>query len=573
VIYEDRTGTIWLGTRGGLYSLKGEEMKRYSTTDGLAGDDIKDILEDENGDLWIATYGGLSRWRSGRFDSFTSKDGLPSPYVRTLFSDGRGTLWIGTYDSGLSRFRDGKFVNYTTAEGLFSNGVFRILDDGLGNFWMSCNRGIFRVSKEQLEEFAAGKLRRVTSIAFGKDEGLVSTECNGGQQPAGIRSHDGKLWFPTQGGIAVIDPNQITSNPNPPPVVIEEALVDRSSVALSSQLQIGPGQENLEIRYAGLSFINAQHMAFRYRMEGLENDWIEAGTRRSVQYSHLAPGRYTFVVIAANADGVWNTTGARLQIVVVPPFWRTWWFLSVVSLILMGIAYTFYRYQMSRLQRAHAMQRAFSQQLIELQEGERKRIAAGLHDSLGQQLLVIKNRALLGLRTPDRPGPEQTQLEEISSLSSQALDEVREIAYDLHPYQIDRLGLTKAIQAMVRKVAAVSEIEFSTEIDNIDGVFPSHSEINIYRIVQESINNVLKHSQARTATVTIKRELQTVAISISDDGKGFLPNLEDPVRSGFGLIGIAERARMLGGSQTVHSTVGQGATIIVTLALPEKQNG
>ncbi len=571
VIYEDRSGTIWLGTRVGLYSIRGEEIKRYTTADGLTGDEIRDILEDQTGDLWIATYGGVTRFRDGRFESFSTQHGLPSNYVRTLFSDNHGTLWIGTYDGGLSRFRDGKFVNYTTADGLFSNGVFRILDDGLGNFWMSCNRGIFRVSKEQLEEFAAGKLRRVTSISFGKHEGLASTECNGGQQPAGTRARDGKLWFPTQGGIAVIDPAEITPNPNPPPVLIEEALVDRNSVALEPQVQIGPGEENLEIRYTGLSFINAQNMAFRYRMEGLDNDWIEAGTRRSVQYAHLPPGRYTFSVIAANADGVWNNTGASLVIVVVPPFWRTWWFMGLVSLLLMGVAYTFYRYQVSRLSRAHAMQQAFSQQLIELQEGERKRIAAGLHDSLGQHLLIIKNRALLGLQTPANEGEDHTQLEEISNLSSQALDEVREIAYDLHPYQIDRLGLTKAIQAMVRKVAAASEIEFSTDIDNIDGVFPSDSEINIYRIVQESINNVLKHSQARSANVSIKREPRSVEISVSDDGKGFPGNAATSGRSGFGLIGISERARMLGGTQTFSSTPGEGSTITVKLELTEKQ--
>jgi signal transduction histidine kinase len=227
----------------------------------------------------------------------------------------------------------------------------------------------------------------------------------------------------------------------------------------------------------------------------------------------------------------------------------------------------------SRLHRAHATQRAFSQQLIELQEGERKRIAAGLHDSLGQHLLIIKNRALLGLQTPATDSYEQTQLEEISSLSSQALDEVREIAYDLHPYQIDRLGLTKAIQAMIRKVASASEIEFSTDIDNIDGVFPSDSEINVYRIVQETINNVLKHSDARRAKVTIKRGPQNVEISISDDGKGFLPNSLEPGRAGFGLIGISERARMLGGTQAVTSTPGQGSTIVVKLEVPEKNNG
>jgi ligand-binding sensor domain-containing protein/signal transduction histidine kinase len=569
VIYEDRSGVLWLGTRVGLYRYAGGEMKHYTTADGLAGNDVKDILEDRNGDFWIATYGGLSRWRNGQIESSTVKDGLASNYVRTLYEDGNGTLWVGTYDGGLSRYRDGKFVNYTTADGLFSNGVFRILDDGAGNFWMSCNRGIFRVSREQLESFAAGKVRRITSVPFGKDEGLVSTECNGGQQPAGIKTRDGRLWYPTQGGVAMIDPHEVTTNSYAPPVVIEEALLDRSPLALGSNLQIGPSQSNLEIHYTGLSFINAQHVVFRYRMEGLDPDWIEAGTRRTVQYAHLPPGNYTFTVIAGNADGVWNTTGARLQITVVPPFWRTWWFSILAGVVLVGFAYAFYRFQLTRLRKAHATQRAFSQQLIELQEGERKRIAAGLHDSLGQNLLIIKNRALLGLQTPGENGAAHIQLEEISNVSSQALDEVREIAYDLHPYQMDRLGLTKALKAMLRKVAAASDIELSMDIDNIDGLLPTDSEINIYRIVQESINNILKHSHARTAQVAIKREPNSVQISVIDDGRGFSPNAAPPARTGFGLLGISERARMLGGKYSIQSTPGAGAKVIVKLELPE----
>jgi signal transduction histidine kinase/ligand-binding sensor domain-containing protein len=571
-IFEDRNGDFWFGTRTGLYRYSGAGPAiRYGTSDGLASDDVRDIIEDRNGDIWIGSYGGLTRWHDGKFTSLTTKDGLASNTVRSLYEDAAGTLWIGTYDGGLSRFRDGKFVNYTTTDGLFSNGIFRVLEDARGNFWMSCNRGIFRVRRDQLEDFAAGRIRRLTCVPYGKEDGLAQTECNGGQQPAGIKTHDGKLWFPTQGGVVVIDPNEVTTNSMAPPVVIEDASLDRQPVLSGPSLRIDPGRENLEIRYTGLSFINSEHVAFRYRMEGLENDWVEAGARRTAQYAHLPPGHYTFRVIAANADGVWNTTGATLQIIVVPPFWRTWWFTIMVGVTLLGIAYAFYRVQISRLQRSHAAQRAFSQQLIELQEGERKRIAAGLHDSLGQNLLIIKNRALLGLQGPGNHDGVRNQLEEISGISSQTLDEVREIAHALHPYQMERLGLTKAIQSMLRNVADVSDIIFSTEIDNIDGLFPSESEINIYRIVQESVNNILKHSGAKSARIAIKREPRTVLITIADDGRGFSADAIANQQSsgGFGLRGMAERARMLGGKQTVQSTPGGGTTLMIKLETQE----
>ena len=249
-------------------------------------------------------------------------------HIRSLFEDERGTLWIGTYDSGLSRFAGGKFTNYKKENGLFSDGVFQILPDDRGNFWMSSNQGIYRVSRSELEEFAAGKRKTIISTAYGKSDGMLSTEANGGGQPAGIKMRDGRLWFPTQNGVAIINPASVKTNPLPPPVVIEDARIDNETVGnLPKQIEILPGQENLEIDYTGLSFIKPEQVRFRYRLEGLDEDWTEAGNRRTAFFPHLAPGEYTFRVIAANSDNVWNEKGAALKIVVKPPFYRTWFFL------------------------------------------------------------------------------------------------------------------------------------------------------------------------------------------------------------------------------------------------------
>jgi hypothetical protein len=285
----------------------------FTTKDGLAGDDTKVILPDGKGGLWLGSLGGLTHFKDGRFRKWTEHDGLPGNTVRALKQDGDGTLWIGTYDSGLVRFRDGKFTSFTTRDGLFDNGVFQMLEDDFGWLWMSCNRGIYRVRKQELNDFADGKSKTINSIAYGKGDGMPSAECNGGRWPAGVRARDGKLWFPTMAGVAVIDPATVRTNTQPPPVVIEEMKIDNQTVAVEllnsalrtpqSAIQLAPQQTSFEIQYTALSFLNSENIRFRYKLEGLDQNWIEAGTRRTAYFSHVSPGEYTFKVIAANSDG------------------------------------------------------------------------------------------------------------------------------------------------------------------------------------------------------------------------------------------------------------------------------
>lgn len=570
-IYQDREGAMWFGSDQGLRRYKDGALQVYTTADGLAGNDVRAITEDRQGNLWAGTFSGLTRLKDGVLTSYTTRDGMGGNYVRALYEDAEGVVWIGTYDGGLTRFKDGRFTAYTTREGLFNNGVFQILEDGRGNFWMSCNLGIYRVSRQQLTDFAEGKLRAITCIPYGRQDGMLNIECNGGMQSAGIRTRDGKLWFPTQEGVAIIDPASVPLNSEPPPVILEEILVDRVATDWqhgADRFEVGPDRESIEIHYTGLSFIKPEYVSFRYRLEGLDHDWVDAGTRRAVYYSHLPPGDYTFQVIAANSDGVWNTTGASIQIRVIPPFWRTWWFAGLAVMAALAIAFAINERRLARLKKAHAAQEAFSRQLIASQEQERKRIAAELHDSLGQNLLIIKNWALLGLSATDESAGGKQELHEISDTVSQSIDEVREIAYNLRPYQLDEIGLTRTVQAMLRKVASASGIHFSVELDPVDGLFSKEDEINFYRILQECVNNIVKHAQATVATVTIRREAQMIAVTIEDNGKGFAVDAPPAAagKKGFGLTGIAERARMLGGQQLIHSTAGQGT--VVSLMIP-----
>lgn len=594
VIAQDGAGTLWFGSGDGLRRITVEELGNkgirekksassnisrtplfpypptaFTVRDGLPNNDVKALHFDLSGKLWIGTLSGLAKYENERLTAYTEKDGLSGNHVRSIYEDSEGTLWIGTYDNGLTRLKDGKFTAYRVKDGLFDQGVFQILEDERGWFWISSNRGIYRVNKNELNEFAEGKRQFITSVSYGVKDGMLDAECNGGTQPSGFKSkRDGRLWFPTQKGVVVIDPKAIYTNQHAPFVSLEECLLDRQSIDYKNGVEILPGNDGLQINYTGISFNKPEQIRFKYRLEGLDKDWIDAGTRRYVYYSYLPPGKYTFRVIAANVEGVWNETGASIQIIVRPPFWRTWWFISLCVVFTAFIVAFVYRARVQNLKKAHAAQEFFSKQLLESQEQERQRIAVELHDSLGQDLLIIKNWALLGLNANGDETKIKNQLSEISATASQAIEEVREIAYNLRPYQIDELGLTKAIESMMERVSESSTIHFFSDIDTLDGFFSKEHEINFYRIVQECINNIIKHSGANRASVSIKREEGKIQLIIKDNGSGF--NLEKvSTRSngnrGFGLTGIQERTRILGGKIVINSVPMQGTTISMTL--------
>ncbi|MCZ2077154.1 MAG: histidine kinase [Bryobacterales bacterium] len=567
VIHQDRRGVMYFGQSQGLMRLEQGRWTSLGKKDGLATDDIRAVVDSRDGSLWVAGYGGLSNIREGRVQSWTEYQGLPATTIRALYEDQQGVLWIGSYDGGLARLENGKFARFTVAEGLFSNGVFRILEDARANFWMSCNRGIYRISKRELNEFAAGKRKTIVSVPYGKRDGMKNAECNGGLSPAGIQSSDGRLWFPTQDGVAVIDPRRVKMNPKPPPVVIEACLIDRMPAGTGNPVRLLPGNYSLEIQYTALSFLDAERIRFRYQVQGLDHDWIEAGTRRTVYYSHLPPGNYTFRVTAANSDGIWNEQGASLSFVVLPPFYRTWWFTLLLSIGAIACLWLVWSHRLAQVERARVAQQAFSRELISLQEAERKRIAAELHDSLGQRLVVIRNLSLLSRNSSNGNQQLQQQIDEISAESSQALQEVREISYNLRPHQLERLGLRKAILALVRTISRATAAHLDACVDEIDEFFPKEAEINFYRIVQECLNNVIKHSGATEVSLTIGRHEKKLSLLIRDNGRGFTPGTAASDRSdgGFGLAGIRERAQLLGGKTSIRTAPGEGTMITIEI--------
>ncbi len=568
-IHEDRASNLWLGTDQGLVKLQDGNFTEYTTKDGLPYNVIRSLFEDRAGTLWIGTDQGLTRLKDGVFTSYTERDGFIGNQVRAIHEDSDGILWIGTYDGGLYRFKDDRLTRYTTKEGLHDNGVFQILEDDTGNLWMGCNRGVYRVSRQELNDFAEGKSRSITSVAYGTKDGLATLECNGGRQPSGLKTKDGKLLFPTMGGVAVIDLKALQIQSQPPPVIIEEFRLNNEAVDFSGSVEIPPDKDNFEIRYTAPSFSKPEQVRFKYRLVGLDKDWIDAGDRRIANYNQIPSGRYQFVVIAANSDGVWNTEGKTIEIVIIPPFYWRWWFVALAAIFLLATPLLLYRsYSKRRLQRVEnekSAQEAFSRKLIESQESERKRIASELHDDLGQKLLMIRNWAQVMLSKKLADEGMRKRLTEISDTSLQSLDEVRRIAHHLRPHLIDSLGLTQAINVMLNQVADSSGIRFDCEVKPIDNLFSEEGEINVYRIVQECLNNIVKHSSATTVRVTIKKSLHAVVIEIEDNGRGF--DVQASSLKGLGLNDITERVRILKGRQRIDSVPGRGTKITAKLNL------
>ena len=567
VIHQTRNGDLWLGSRAGLWILNGGRLKKITAEDGFQSGNVKLIYEDQSRRVWISTNDGLFFYKNGKFTLLT--ENVPRDFnVQDVSEDEDGTLWFATWSQGLHRFKDGKLAAITTRNGLYDNIAWSVLDDHAGNLWMGSNRGIFRVAKRELSDFFDGRIQRVNSIVYGTADGMRERETNSGH-PAAMRAPDGKLWFGTTAGTVVIDPNDLKLNNLPPPVVLQEIFVDEQNILFETPPVLAAGTRNVEFHYAGLSYISPEKIQYKYKLENFDDNWIDAGNRREAFYTNLPPGDYEFRVIAANADGVWNERGAGVKFRVLSPFWKTWWFLFLSLIVVSCAAYLLHRQRMNRLEKRRLAQEEFSRRLLASQETERQRIAAELHDSIGQSLLIIKHRATLALGELSEPEIVREQLEELGDSAAAVIEECREISYNLRPFQLKRFGLTKTLEAIFGRISEVTEIKTAVFLDSIDGLFSDETEANIYRIVQECVGNIVKHSAARNAEFVIKRNDKSVDLRISDDGRGFGDTKglnSEPKKSGFGLIGIKERVRLMGGEIVIESAAQEGTNIIINLS-------
>ncbi len=341
-IYEDARGNLWLGAgRAGLVRFDGKQFVTYTTEDGLTDNSVTAVTEGPRDYLWVGTYnGGLNLIKNGVvIETYTTANGLPNDYVSSIYRDADRVLWIATREGGLTRFKDGKLKSLSADQGLFNDTILHILEDDSGNLWMSSNRGLFRVRKADVHSVLDGQVAALESVAYDQSDGLKTYEFNGGAQPAGWKDRDGRLWFVSSKGVVRVDPKSLPRNDVPPQVLIEQVLVSEHLVRTDTTVTLEPGQNKLEIDFIGLSYMASEEVIYRYMLDGLDTDWIEAGSRRQAFYTNLPPGNYTFRVMARNADGVWSDSPATFSFYLKPFFYQTPWFylLMAVVVVLAGV--------------------------------------------------------------------------------------------------------------------------------------------------------------------------------------------------------------------------------------------
>jgi ligand-binding sensor domain-containing protein/signal transduction histidine kinase len=559
-LYADHSGNLWIGTRGGLTRLNGDRFTVYTTADGLPNDFVGTIYQDRKGSIWIGTLGGLSKLQNQKFINYTTRDGLSSDVVISLHEDSDGALWIGTSDGGLNRLKQGRFAVYATRNGLPDDVIYGILEDRQNNLWLSSNKGIFRLNHKDLDDFANGTVGAIVPTLYGPADGMITRECSGGGHPASWRSADGKLWFATIKGVAMIDPEKIKLNDQPPPVAIEEIRVDDESIAPAQTIELAPGKSRLDFYYTALSFLAPEKVRFKYKLEGFDNDWVDGGNRRVAYYTNLRPGRYKFRVIASNNDGLWSPAGAAFDLYLKPHFYQTLWFYGLGALAAAVIVWQLYRFRLKRVESQFAAVLA-----------ERNRIAREIHDNLAQELLGISVQLELVARTmPASAELAKSHLDRVRMLVRHGIAEARRYVWDLRSQVLDKHDLPAALSDTARRLIAESPVQAKVEVGGTFRPLGERIEGNLLRIGQEAINNAVRHAHAKNILVNLKFEANRVQLSVCDDGLGFDSQIsQNGDGKHFGLVGMRERAEQIGGTLKINSHPNEGTEVLVDVPIKD----
>jgi len=610
----DRSGGVWIAIRRQrLFCLRDGKYEIWQAANGLVGRNFEALLAASNGDLWIAGSGpdGLQRLRNGRLESFkltpdepiihglaedaagniwfgTSKGTLLRLHggtvtdettntsggpvsIRTLLATPDGSLWIGYAGGGLGWINPaGRYLRVTSSQGLFDNHISEIVADDHGWLWLGSDHGIFKVRQNELADLAAKKISRVISVHYGPGEGLSGLQANFGESPSVLHDRDGRLWLPMRTALAVINPDSSPDDSVPPLVLLKQVIVDDQLAAqyagigpaeknrdIRTTLRLPPDHRHLEFIFTALSFKAPENIRFQYQLQGFDNGWVDAGTERRASYSRLAAGTYLFVVRACNSDGVWGDAAAGLQFVVTPFFWQTWWFWCFALVFFTSVVVAVVRF-VSRRQLLVKM-RALERQ-AEL-DRERTRIARDIHDDIGN--LLTQATLLGGLMLRDRAEPEKTveHARQISSTIEQVTSSLDEIVWAVNPRNDTLPQLIDYIGQFA--VEFLSPAGIACRVDLPD--HPPHRAVssdvrhNLFLVVKEALNNVARHSAARTVSLAVTVAEQNLEVTIQDDGKSFDPSTVNG--SSNGLRNMRQRMDELGGRFTVDSRPGAGTRI------------
>ncbi len=586
-LYEDRAGTVWIGTTAGLYKTEDGKVTWFAGRDELKLPDVRTIAESANGTLWFGMLGGgLGQLTNGVLHQFRKLDGLSSDFILSLYPEADGTLWIGTSDNGLCRYRHGKFATISAEQGLLASIISEIAEDNDGNLWMGSHHGILRVSKADLNRCADGVVKTVRCLSYGKAEGLTSLKCSGGFQPNVCKTTDGRLWFPTTKGLAVIDPGNFTTNTVPPPVVIEDLIVEGVPLprlvptksgrgGKTPTLEIPPGQQRLEIRYTGLSFTAPEKVRFKYKLEGLEDKWVDAGPKRLAQYSYLPPGNYTFRVSACNNDEVWNEHGVALAFTVLPQIWQTWWFRGAsvlagavaVAGMAIGITRQRVRRKVELLERQRALER------------ERARIARDIHDDLGASLTRITLLSQSARGELQDLDPAAADVDNIYGTARELTRALDEIVWAVNPRHDTLDSLVAYLGRFAQNFLSTAGIRcrLDAPVHLPPKAVTAEIRHNLFLAFKEALNNVVKHANASEVRISFEITPGEFVLVAVDNGRGFDWNQQkariSPPADGFrsdsgnGLLNMRKRLEEIGGACVWETSPGEGTRVKLSLRL------
>lgn len=560
-ILPDRGGAVWAGiAERGLAvwdpAHPTAPAELFPSNDATPLFSVRAITEDRAGNIWAGEFwqglavndragGHPEKWRTYR-----RTNGLSDNSIRVLCTDSTGAVWVGTRYGGITRITNGTFRIFTVREGLPSNAVWSLAADEHG-VWAATGSGVCYI------DAGTGLVRTID--AFPK----IPFKSIALSRPSTIAAL-------SENDLYVYDLSRSHTGTTSPPVYITSYRVNGGDPRHVQPDPLTHDQNTFAFSYIGLSFDRPKGMRYQYMMDGIDTGWQDPTDQRMVIYTSLSPGTYQFRVRARNTAGIVSESPDLLDITILPPWWETWWFRPLAGLFVAGIVAAGAVLRVRMIDNRRKAQEEFSRRMIEFQEGERKRIGAELHDSLGQELLLLKT----GIdRLIQEHPPGESKLKPLSERASASLKEVRDIAYDLHPHTLDRLGLRGAIESVVMRFTAACDIPVAYTLDEIDGVLSKEQEINFFRVVQEGLNNIARHSGATKVTLTITRSDRSIAMELHDNGMGFDVAAVRSRGGGFGMTGMTERIRLVGGKLTVASQLRTGTTVQATLPIGTRHGG